>query len=202
MSKQIILAYVLCLTLYGEAGAYTNPYLIEIKQANQQTEKERKEAEKRAKQQAKDEERQRKEEERRAKEQSGKRPSFSAVTDIPEGKALVYIYKPKTYGKEKFRIAVNGEPITVLKKGGYFPYFATPGAIVFTANAKARIGNVPAPLAIPKSALRLSVEPGKVYYIKEPGGFKLTVRLDLVEVPPETAEKEIRKCKLLPPYEP
>lgn len=217
MSKQLILAYALCLTLQhaglwaiigpniaqpdttltNKTNSLASHPLAETQQANQQAEKERKEEEKRAKQQAKEEERQRKEEEKRAKQLA-----FTPITNIPDGKALVYIYKPKTYGKEKFRVEANGEPVTILEKGGYYPYLATPGTVVFTAKAKARIGNVLAPAIIPKSALTLSAEPGKVYYIKEPGGFKLTVKLDLVQVPTELAEKEIQKCKLLPKYKP
>jgi hypothetical protein len=181
----------------NESKSLVNHPLAETHQADQQTDKERKEAEKHAKQQAKEEERQRKEAEKRAKQLT-----FTPITNIPDGKALVYIYKPKTYGKEKFRVEANGEPVTILEKGGYYPYLVTPGTVVFTAKAKARIGNVFAPALIPKSALTLSVEPGKVYYIKEPGGFKLTVKLDLVQVPTDTAEKEIQKCKLLPQYKP
>lgn len=149
-----------------------------------------------------DKELQMKEKNKQAMKQNDKNLAFTPFTNIPKGKALVYIYKPKTYGKEIFRVEANGEPITMLKRGGYYPYIAVPGKIVFTAKAKARLGNIFAGATIPKSVFTLNVEPDKIYYIKEPGGFKLAVRLDLVQVPSDIAEKEIIKCKLLPDYKP
>jgi hypothetical protein len=225
MSARLMLVYVLCITLHSSSGtpakflplrgpsirqphaAATNEttslrvsLLIESQQTEQQTNKERKESEKRAK----EEERQREKEEELAKQKSKERPTFTPLTEIPDGKALIYIYKAKVYGKEVYTVQANGEAITKLEKGGYYPYLASPGEVGFSAKGRSApilpifilfdsLGHVQN-----KSTATLSVEAGKVYYLKMKSGLSV----GLVQVPEDVAMKELAKCKLLPKYSP
>jgi hypothetical protein len=62
-------------------------------------------------------------------------PKFTEEPGIPEGKALIYIYFPKSYYPTRVvaTVMANQEPVTTLKKGCYFPYIVAPGSIDFWA---------------------------------------------------------------------
>jgi len=124
--------------------------------------------------------------------------SFVPV-EMPKDQAVIYIYKAREYGKDVFRVEANGEPVTILKRGTYFPYIASPGTVNIIIRKRPRkgylAGNLVVMVAKEGANKALLVEPGKEYYLKRTGTFKAS----LIEVPRETALKDLQKCKLLPP---
>ncbi len=121
--------------------------------------------------------------------------SFAPVTQVPNDKAVVYVYKAKAYGGALYKLTANGEPVTQLQKGGYYPYIADPGLVKFSAYTLGRIGDM-IPIE-PTHSLEINVSADEIHYVKITSG--LSVRL--VEVPQEKAQKELKKCKLLPEWE-
>lgn len=156
------------------------------------TEIERKEAEKRAKQQAKEEERQRKEEEKRAKQQASKGGClFTPVSPIPEGNAVIYLYKA-WYGKDVYPIAANGRVITHLQKGGYFPFVTPPGKVgMFMTSKDTGSGTF-----FSNPAIVLDVEAGKEYYLKLTTTFSAKLKLE----PEKDALKSLKDMRRLLAY--
>jgi hypothetical protein len=172
---------VLALLLIATSG------LAMAQQVNQQTDKERKEAEKQAKQQAKEEERKRKEEEKRAKKLADKKGCpFTPVRPIPEGKAVIYLYKA-WYGHGAFPIRANGQLITHLQKGGYFPYIVSPGKQELFVSAGGFMGT---PTTI------VNAEPGKEYYLELTTRFSAKLHVH----PEEKGLKKIGDDLLVLPY--
>ena len=107
---------------------------------------------------------------------------FEPVNEIPDGKALVYIYRPGSMVGAAVHYSVNANDEKVseahLKNKSYLVYFADPGRYTFWA----QVTNT-------RREVDLDVEAGKTYY----------VRGDCCEfiIPSlEKAEKEIVKCKL------
>ena len=107
---------------------------------------------------------------------------FTPVEKIPEGKALVYIYRPsKVLGMAvHYTVNVNEEKVSEahLKNDSYLLYFAEPGRHTFWGMVS---GNR-------KEAI-LDVEAGKTYYIK--GSCCVFTIPEL-----EKAKKQIKKCRL------
>jgi hypothetical protein len=122
-------------------------------------------------------------------------PRFTPITSIPPDKALVYIYrKAHIIGSAgNHRIAVNGQRITSLYNGSYFPYFASPGTNAFGSA-----------LFSPSLALnlilrdddlfKLDAEAGKTYYLQ----FKIATTWGpkIVQMDEETGAQEMTKCRL------
>ena len=113
---------------------------------------------------------------------------FEAVTEIPPGRALVYLYRPGSLlgGGPAYDVAVGDERIAALAPGGYIPYFARPGRAEFWAHTQA-IG-----------VLTAELEAGKVYYLR--GGIQTdigTSRPSFELVGRDVAMAELAKCKLL-----
>ena len=106
---------------------------------------------------------------------------FSPVKEIPEGKALVYIYRPGSMNGAAVHYTVNANDEKVseshLRNNSYLVYFAKPGRYTFWAQANGR------------REVDLDVEAGKTYYVK--GDCCSLTRPSL-----EKAEKEIVKCQL------
>ena len=127
---------------------------------------------------------------------------------------MLYLYKPISYGKGEFPVVIEEKVVTVLKKGGYFVYYADPGQLEITliefesisssediALAAITSGVVGAAIvaALPDitHSVTIDVQPGEIYYVREtPGGF---VGLDLVPSSAE-AKREIAETRLLPAY--
>ncbi len=116
-------------------------------------------------------------------------PSFQRVEKIPENMGLVYIYRPSKLmgGAVKYEVEANKVLVTHLPSGGYYPYFAKPGATEFSAQTES------------KSAVNIEVKAGETYYIKGTLGIGFFVgRPHLVIVPADEGAKEIAECKLIP----
>jgi hypothetical protein len=106
---------------------------------------------------------------------------FEAVKEIPDGKALVYIYRSSSMLGAAVHYTVNANDVKAseahLKNGTYFVYFADPGRYTFWA----QVTNT-------RRETDLDVEAGKTYYVKGDC-------CSLVVPPVDQAEKEIVKCK-------
>mgnify|MGYP001604995179 CR=1 FL=1 len=123
--------------------------------------------------------------------------AFTPAADIPAGKALVYVYKPLAYGKSLYMVYINREPLVKLRKGGYYPYYATPGELEIIADKKARLGELLEVFNIePNKRMVLQVEPGKVYYVKLSG----SLNVKFSQVDESEALTDLAKCKELPAY--
>ena len=115
-------------------------------------------------------------------------PKFAPLDSIPEGKALVYIYRPNSIigGAIRFHVAVGGERIVYLIRGGYYPYFADPGETTFWARTEA------------KAETTEYLEAGETYYLKGGVGIGLMVgrpRLSFEDA--DAGAKAVKKCVLL-----
>lgn len=111
--------------------------------------------------------------------------AFEPVSEIPEGKGLVYIYRPGSMVGAAVHYTVNANEEKVseahLRNKTYLAYIAEPGRYTFWASVS---GN--------RKEAELDVEAGGTYYVK--GNcceFFLPTN--------EEAEKEIVKCKLSVP---
>jgi hypothetical protein len=110
-------------------------------------------------------------------------------------RALVYIFRKSAAGgsASAFRIHANGEYITNMSNGGYFPYQATPGDLHIKAEIKPNVLNWgPLMYMTDKPELDLQVEGGKTYFVEFEfgglGGPKLTLLDDQV------APERMREC--------
>ncbi len=118
-------------------------------------------------------------------------PVYQKVDKIPENSGLVYIYRPGAFlggGVSPNLYTDKGKTyLTKIYQGGYFPYFAKPGEVDFSAATES------------ESSVTLDIAPGKIYYVKLTIGIGFFVgRPHLMVVAPEIAEKEIADCKLIP----
>jgi len=107
---------------------------------------------------------------------------FSPVKEIPEGKALVYIYRPGSMvgAAVHYTVHANDDKVSEnhLRNKSYLVFFAEPGRYTFWA----QVTNT-------RREVDLDVEAGKTYYVR--GDCCEFIIPDL-----ETAKKEIIKCKL------
>jgi len=55
---------------------------------------------------------------------------FTRISPVPEGKAVIYMYKVG-YGRSSSFISVNEKIETVIKKPGYYPMVVSPGTYKF-----------------------------------------------------------------------
>lgn len=116
-------------------------------------------------------------------------PTFQKIDKVPEGMGLIYIYRPSSVigGAVSYDVKVGETVITTLYKGGYYPYFPTPGELELWAKTEAR------------TAVTLDVKAGETYYVKGTVGVGFFVgRPHLIVVPNSVGEMEIAECKLIP----
>ena len=117
---------------------------------------------------------------------------FTPIDAIPEGKALVYIYRPNSLmgGAIRYHVAVGDEQIVYLVRGGYYPYLADPGETTFWARTEAR------------ADVTEVLEPGETYYLQGGVGIGVAVgRPRLAFVDAERGAREVAACVQLPPAE-
>jgi hypothetical protein len=140
---------------------------------------------------------------------TAKGPAFSEYKNVPQGKALVYIYRlGERFGyARKYFLSANDQKITKIQSGGYIPYIVEPGTVIFKADLKCFFGCtgfnyvIEGPETEKRHAtLELKIEPGKVYYVKlfveEHPSYFLP---HLLAVSNEVGSEEIIDCKLLQP---
>ena len=107
---------------------------------------------------------------------------FKPVTEIPEGKALVYIYRPGSMmgALVNYTVRVDDDKVSEhhLWAGQYLVHFATPGTHRYWGQTSDKIRE-----------MSLQVEAGKTYYIR-------ASCCDFIIPTVEKAEKDIVKCSL------
>jgi hypothetical protein len=125
-------------------------------------------------------------------------PKYSSVASIPADKALVYIYRKAALGgiAGNHHIFVNGQPVTSLYSGSYYPYFATPGTNIISSKmiSPAVLMNLTINAMFQDDVCRLDTEAGKTYYVQ----FRIATTLGpkITQVDAGKGTKDITKCKL------
>lgn len=107
--------------------------------------------------------------------------------DVRPDKALIYIIRPTSFGfTVPFEVHNDGNPVGVTKGKTFFYFFAEPGEHLITSKAENT------------AELRVIVQAGKTYYIKQSVGMGvLYARNSLLVMEPEEAQKEIENCKYI-----
>jgi len=116
-------------------------------------------------------------------------PRFTRIT-TDSTKALIYVYKPRAYGRAEWIVRYNGETFAKIKKGGYFPLVVNAGRVKFTYDVYQ--GSVFLGSGLP---LDFEAKAGQTYYVRVAGGFSLSINLELR--PFEAAIKDLTKCVLM-----
>jgi hypothetical protein len=115
-------------------------------------------------------------------------PKFAKIEKVPDGTALVYIYRPSSIMgmTVSYDVKVGEKVIATLHDGGYFPYYVKPGELELWAKTETR------------AAVTLRVKAGEVHYVKGTVGVGFFVyRPHLTPVPTNVGESEIVECKLI-----
>jgi len=122
-------------------------------------------------------------------------PKFTTATQIPEGKALIYVYRTFHVGgvASSHALYANGEFVANLRNASYYPYFVTPGTVNFSSKA---YSPDPAMSQIMSQdhLMTMSTEAGHTYYAQLHVGDTWGLKLKLVSE--EVGAKRIQKCKL------
>lgn len=123
-------------------------------------------------------------------------PVYEKVDSVPEGQALVYIYRPGKFlgGGVVFDVHAGGieedTEIVELRSGGYFPYFTQPGELQLWAKTEST------------TSLTLDLNSGDRRYVRGTVGVGFLIgRPKLAEVDEQTGAGEIKECSLLAPSE-
>ena len=114
---------------------------------------------------------------------------------VPEGKALIYVYRMGHVGgiASIHRIYANGEPVAALANDSYYPLIAEPGTITFSSRSQ----SVSAIIDVANTKgrlLTLEARSGETYYLEFHIGDTWGPKLIPVET--ETGSKRILKCRL------
>jgi hypothetical protein len=119
-------------------------------------------------------------------------PAFQEVSIVPEGKSIVYFYRPAKYysGASSPEIYDNGNLILDgLTNGGYWVYYITPGKHVFSTKAT----------FVDSTSISLeSKGPGEEYYVRLELTWDFFVPdAKLFRIYPDQGRQEIMSCKLV-----
>ncbi len=108
---------------------------------------------------------------------------YRQVEVIPDGKALVYIYRPYKFAGSAlhYTVNINEEKVSDvgLYNNGYLIYYANPGKCVFWTQVYGE-----------RFDAIVNAEAGRTYYIQVKYG-------ELELVPPGIGKENIKKCELL-----
>jgi len=117
-------------------------------------------------------------------------PPFKKVETIPEGSALVYVYRPDHFAGSivSFDVSAGKNLVSWIGNGSYYPYIASPGEIEFWAKTES------------KASVTLDVKAGETYYVRASVSIGAFVGRPFLEiVTTQVGEDEIRECKLVIP---
>ncbi|MCO5946662.1 DUF2846 domain-containing protein [Mucilaginibacter flavidus] len=128
-------------------------------------------------------------------------PKYIAAPPPKPGSALVYVYrKYSNIGAAEYgRVFVNSNFLTILRGGGYAPYEAAQGKVVFyiihrtDQYVNTRFDSLTNVQKTQYEKLRMEVEPGKTYYVRlsvSSSGF------GMIPVDTATGAKEIKGLRL------
>lgn len=119
----------------------------------------------------------------------------SAFTEaeVPPGKAIVYLYRPKAFslsGRTIFMALPGDDASYAMTNGGYFPLVVSPGPVT--------VAGVGTDMRAVKFSL--DVELGKAYYVKvffDESRLSLLVPAKFEIVDPSLGSAEVRKCSMI-----
>jgi hypothetical protein len=114
---------------------------------------------------------------------------YQPVSAVPADKALVYIYRPKSFvgAAISYTVHVGNVPAVKLVNGGYTTFIADPGETEFWAKTEAR------------SSVTEFLKAGNVYYLKGGVGIGLVAgRPKLGFVSAQAGQLEIASCRTIP----
>lgn len=121
---------------------------------------------------------------------TGRGPAFSAAS-VPAGKAIVYLYRPKSFmmsARTIFLALPTSEKSYAMVNGGYFPLIVDPGRIEVAAvgaDAKA-------------TRLELDAQAGVEEYVRVTfNSLALVPNAELEVVPASQGKSEIQGCTLI-----
>jgi hypothetical protein len=118
------------------------------------------------------------------------RPYFQVVDPIPDGMAMVYVYRPtQDFGDPSQSVYINDRKIASLSSPDYMYYMTPPGIV----NVKIR--------GLREAYVRFKVEAGKLYFLKSSinkiGSQSTATGIDVLTLmEPETGLQEITNCQL------
>lgn len=115
-------------------------------------------------------------------------PQFEGLEEPNSEESIIYYLREANFsgGGVFYTIYENGEPVTQLYNGGYYPHHTEPGDKHIEATTEAT------------SELYLTAEKGKRHYVYGDVSLGLLIgRPKLLEVDEETALKYLKNCKLL-----
>jgi len=146
-------------------------------------------------------------------------PAFQPVSNIPNDKAVVYIYWPEEYyylmfpnagsqAKTQYTLTTNGIELGTLLNGGYFAYLAEPGSLELTEKVQFKFGATGTldVLLTPEKNIIIDVGCGKNYYIRcsldaPSSSFSLVEirpqNIQMVHTSKTLGSAEIQSCVLL-----
>jgi hypothetical protein len=122
-------------------------------------------------------------------------PTFTPVDKVPDGKAMIYVYRMFNVGgvASSHRIYANGELVADFANASYYPFIVSPGKITFSSKSESISPIID--LANSKDNL-LTIEAiaGQTYYAEFHIGDTWGPKLFLVSQ--EVGSKRIQKCHL------
>jgi hypothetical protein len=113
-------------------------------------------------------------------------PAFKKIDEIPQGKGLVYIYRPAGIvgSAIAYDVYAGTEKVGRLVPGGYLTYLSSPGELEIWGKTES------------KGSVTLDVRTGQEHYVKGSLGVGFLVgRPVITVVEPQVGQKEIQDCK-------
>ena len=122
-------------------------------------------------------------------------PKFAVVDKVPDGKALIYLYRMFNVGgvASTHAIFANGELITALDNASYYPYIVSPGKVIFSSRSESPSALIN--LVNSKDhLLTINAVSGQTYYAEFHIGDTWGPKLILV--PQDVGANRLQKCHL------
>ncbi len=122
-------------------------------------------------------------------------PKFASVNKVPEGKALIYVYRMFNIGgvASFHRIYANGELVADFANASYYPFIVSPGKVTFSSQSES-ISPIIDLINSKDTLLTIDAISGQTYYAKFHIGDTWGPKLFLVSQ--EIGSKRIQKCHL------
>lgn len=118
---------------------------------------------------------------------------FRPIESVKDSQVVIYLYRPpgQIGHAYSYPIFANGNFVTKLGDGGYFPYVSTLGAITFSLSKEGK------GIMVTLVARRDETHFVKLYLKEKFNPFKASGDLIMEEVSEKVAFEEIRDCRLM-----
>jgi len=122
-------------------------------------------------------------------------PQFAPVDKVPDGKAVIYVYRMFNVGgvASSHRIFANGELVADFGNASYYPYVVSPGKIAFSSKSES-ISPIIDLVNSRNRLLTIDAIAGQTYYAEFHIGDTWGPKLFLVSQ--EIGSKRIQQCRL------